>query len=103
MKNNKAEERALEAYPQVWNEEEDCDVNYDGRCGFIEGYEAAQKDLGWISVRNDLPKKKDAYLTFSEERGLCLTDWIDGEWRDEFDDKVSVDLWMIIPEFPKEK
>ena len=40
----KAEERALEAYPQVWNEEEDCDVNYEGRCGFTEGDEQAEKD-----------------------------------------------------------
>ena len=42
---SKAEEKALEAYPQVWNEEEDCDVNYEGRCGFTEGYEQAEKDF----------------------------------------------------------
>lgn len=61
----------MEAYPQVWNEEEDCDVNYDGRCGFIEGYEQAEKDLGWHSVEESLPP--------IDEEVIVLTDNIHGK------------------------
>ena len=41
----RVEEKGLEAYPQVWNEEEDYDVNLEGRIGFIDGYKSAEKDL----------------------------------------------------------
>lgn len=107
---SKAEERALEAYPipkrknfvrleDFASAVKEADKN---RINFIKGYEAAQKDLGWISVKDDLPKKKDTYLTYSNEIGLYTTDWKDGKWQDEFGNEVPVDLWMIIPEFPKE-
>ena len=64
---SKAEEKALEVYPQVWNEKEDCDVNYDGRCGFIEGYEQAEKDLGWHSVEESLPPIDEEVIVLNDE------------------------------------
>lgn len=39
-----AERRAMKAWPQVWNEEEDYDVNLEGREGFEEGYDEGRKD-----------------------------------------------------------
>lgn len=74
----KAEKRAMEAYPvkrrevttsgsyQVGrNEWRDYDRHYfvddneENRNKFLEGYEAAEKDLGWISVKDDLPKEDE--------------------------------------------
>ena len=59
---SKAEERALEAYPNVeqpvWDESypKTLFVRHTERNAFIKGYEQAEKDLGWISVKDRLPK-----------------------------------------------
>ena len=43
--------KALKAYPQVWNEEEDFDVNEDERWAFQDGYDEAVKDVIETAMR----------------------------------------------------
>ena len=64
---SKAEERAWEAYPvemrplnyqdliDQFGGKTEIDVNTYPRCLFQEGYEHAEKDLGWHSVEESLP------------------------------------------------
>ena len=48
----------MEAYPQVWDEEQDIDINERERFAYIDGYEKAEKDLSltWedIALIDDL-------------------------------------------------
>ena len=48
----RAEEAALKTYPQVWNEEEDYDINLAERWAFQEGYEQAEKDIKEAIVKH---------------------------------------------------
>lgn len=69
---------------------------------FQLGYEQAEKDLGWISVKDRLPKIGHLVLTCISDTGtpqcvriaLLLEDniWWDGDM------KVRVDYWMEVPE-----
>ena len=60
-----AEQRALEAYPPdtyySYVYERRVDMNSQQRACFKEGYEAAKKDLGWISVKERLPEERKEY------------------------------------------
>lgn len=57
----RAEEAALKAYPNVeqpvWDESypKTLFVRHTERNAFIKGYEQAEKDLGWHSVKDSLP------------------------------------------------
>lgn len=68
----KAEERAFEAYPvkmvngPIGYEESVFDFNALCRHIFQEGYEQAQKDLGWISVKDRLPDIDEEVLVLVE-------------------------------------
>lgn len=70
-----------------------------------EGYEQAEKDLGWISVKDRLPEKGHFVLTCVDDSGtpqsvemaLLLND---GTWWDG-DMKVYVDYWMEVPKLKK--
>ena len=57
----KAEQAALKAYPistsYLSESNGDGDRNHPRRLAFIEGYNQAEKDLGWISVKDRLPEK----------------------------------------------
>lgn len=106
-----SEKRALEAYPfdggtKVWL-----------RPIFIRGYEQAEEDLGWISVKDRLPEKDGWYFTCVEQAGVAQCVGVtyfdkktDG-WYNEMPMTkrilVStieiVDYWMEIPELPKEE
>lgn len=70
----RAEDAALRAYPQVWNEEEDCDVNYEGRCGYIEGYEQAEKDLALTPDDIKLITKIHYEIVFKDTTGVKVGD-----------------------------
>lgn len=109
----RAEQRALEAYPvqmtplnyQDLIEEygkTEIDVNTYPRRLFLEGYEQAEKDLGWISVTDRLPEEGHFVLTCVSDTGTpqCVGMAIllnDGTWWDG-DMKVHVDYWMEVPQ-----
>ena len=105
----RAEELALKAYPistsYLSESNGDGDRNYPRRLAYIEGYEQAEKDLGWISVKDRLPEKghfvlicvSDAGTPQSVGMALLLKD---GTWWDG-DMKVYVDYWMEVPKLKK--
>ena len=103
---NKAEERALEAYPN----EHFVDHTYAEMCrGFYEeGYEQAEKDLGWISVKDRLPGPSEWVVACIEQHGhaQCLTlaiyseetkEWHTDQWEDGEQETFNPDYWMPIP------
>lgn len=107
----RAEEKALEAYPQVWNEEEDRDVNYDGRCGFIEGYELAEKDLGLRSVEESLPPVDEEVIVLADRLNLgalfaiSFGHIVDRMHCSDYNgwNIPGVKYWMPMPKLPKEE
>lgn len=118
----RAEEAALKAYPQEEivaygplpgaDEPNVYDDDLPYRTGFIKGYEQAQKDFGWISVKERLPENADYVLTCVDVDGVPQCIGLGyysndaGVWIDPFDEKGdadNVDYWMPIPELPKEK
>ena len=109
----RAEEAALKAYPvhegasPQWIKHHlsggDCAV-------FIQGYEQAEKDLGWISVKDRLPEKSGYYITCVERDGkpkhICADDYFDAskkEWLYKEECIADVDYWMEIPKLPMEE
>ena len=107
----KAEEKALEAYPvkQSYNDYygDYEDVNIVERISFQEGYEQAEKDLGWISVKDRLPEVGHFVLTCVSDTGTpqCVGMALlleDGTWWDG-DIKVRVDYWMEVPKLKEEQ
>lgn len=76
--------------------------------GHKDGYEQAEKDLGWISVKDKLPETTDYVFTCIEMAGkpqcIGLHFYKDGKWWEgyEEDSVGAVEYWMPIPELPKE-
>ena len=116
---NKAEELATRLYPVEIDTRwgplpgggiSEVDVNKVERLACIKGYEAAQKDLGWISVKERLPDEEGWYFACLEVDGhprFVRTSYFDvgrHKWLDEDDEEIPViSHWMPIPELPKEK
>lgn len=69
----------------------------------------AEKDLGWISVKDRLPEKDGWYFTCIEMSGVpqCVGlshfETYSGQWDDDDDSIELVDYWMEIPALPKEE
>lgn len=105
----KAEERALEAYPQPKELGRVGVIDWlkEYRRGFIKGYEQAEKDLGWISVNDRLPEKDGWYFTCVEMSGvpqcagLIHFETYSGQWDDDDDSVELVDYWMEKPKLPE--
>ena len=123
----KAEERALEAYNDMFHNpekmsvrstispEEVAESNFDYKEPFKaffldvyqQGYGQAEKDLGWISVKDRLPEVGHFVLTCVSDTGTpqCVGMALlleDGTWWDG-DIKVRVDYWMEVPKLKEEK
>lgn len=121
----KAEERALEAYNDMFHNpekmsvrstistEEVAESNFDYKEPFKaffldvyqQGYERAEKDLGWISVKDRLPEVGHFVLTCVSDNGTpqCVGMALlleDGTWWDG-DIKVRVDYWMEVAKLKK--
>lgn len=105
----RAEELSLKAYPIspscLSESNGDGDRNYPRRLAFIEGYGQAEKDLGWISVKDRLPEEGHFVLTCVSDTGTPQSVGMalllkDGTWWDG-DIKVYVDYWMEVPKFNK--
>ena len=75
----RAEERALEVYPvemaplnyqdliDQFGGKTEIDINTYPRCLFQEGYEQAEKDLGWHSVEESLPPIDEEVIVLTDE------------------------------------
>lgn len=73
----RAEEAALKAYPKeegkVWTSAFgafEFDKNAAERKGFEEGYEQAEKDLGWHSVDESLPPVDEEVIVLTDALNL---------------------------------
>ena len=70
-------------------------------------YEQAEKDLGWISVKDRLPDTTDYMFTCINDHGIpqCVGFhyYKDGKWWEGYEeDAVSaVEYWMSIPKLPE--
>ena len=76
-----SEKRALEAYPQSAYEPEHFVMSAPGMCNgffrkvFQQGYELAEKDLGWHSVDESLPPVDEEVIVLRDElNGYLLPD-----------------------------
>jgi len=82
---------------KFWN------INYD----FLAGYKQAEKDLGWISVKDRLPKERGWYFTcinhYGTPQALGVTYYDGKEWLDDDDSTENVNYWMEVPKLPKEE
>lgn len=106
----KARSKANRRYPSILEIDDDAefgeyDINEAKRNIFIEGYLEAEKDLGWISVKDRLPEEGHFVLTCVSDTGTpqCVGMALllkDGTWWDG-DMKVCVDYWMEVPKFNK--
>lgn len=102
----KAEERAFAYQRELGMIDSVSDEHIVARrMGFYDGYRAAEKDLGWISVKDKLPEKGHFVLTCVSDTGTpqCVGMALllkDGTWWDG-DIKVCVDYWMEVPKLKK--
>lgn len=116
----RAEEAAKRAYPTKIEELHysdhiemnggltEIDVNGFPRIYFQKGYEQAEKDIGWINVKDRLPEKDTVVLTCWDVNGVPQGIGLrlyDGQWQDfDEDDDIEIsdpDYWMPIPQFNK--
>lgn len=109
----RAEELSLKAYPistsYLSESNGDGDRNHPRRLAFIEGYDQAEKDLGWVSVKDRLPEEPGYYITCCEDNGVAqaigltfynsdIQSWLD---YDDIKCIVYVDYWMEVPKLKK--
>ena len=84
---------------KFWN------INYD----FVAGYEQAEKDLGWISVKDRLPEEGLFVFTCSEDEGhpqcVGFHYYKDGKWWEGYKEESvgAIEYWMEVPKLPKEE
>lgn len=117
----KAEEQALIRFPEqmtplVYQElidqfggKTEIDFNLLPRSYFQLGYEQAEKDLGWISVKDRLPDTTEYVFTCVKMDGIpqCVGFhyYKDGKWWEGYEEDTvgAVEYWMQIPKFKEEK
>lgn len=110
----RAEERAIDAWAIYEYREHPkglyhtCFVD-----GYKEGYEQAEKDLGWISVKEKLPGPSEWVVACVEVDGICTClalatyneetkEWHTDSWEDGEQEVYNPDYWMPIPTKAKE-
>lgn len=108
---NRAEQRALEAYPEDISYstvlKRPFDYNGRQRMIFQQGYEQAEKDLGWISVKDKLPDTTEYVFTCVEMNGIPQSVgfhyYKDGKWWEGYKEESvgAIEYWMKIPELKK--
>ncbi len=103
----RAEEKALEIYPPIV-EPFQTTSSKDRRDIYIKGYEQAEKDLGWISIKERLPGPSEWVVACVEVDGICtcLTlatyneetkEWHTDNWIDGEQEVYHPDYWLPIP------
>lgn len=105
----RAEEKALEAYPN----DSFVSVEYADMCRsfFQEGYELAEKDLGWHSVEESLPPVGEDVIVLADRLNLgsmyaiAIGHIVDKEKAVDYDgwNIPGVKFWMPMPKIPNEK
>lgn len=118
----KAEEKALEAYPvkmtplvyqdliDQFGGKTEIDVNTYPRCLFQEGYELAEKDLGWHSVEESLPPVDEEVIVLTDELNtapiykIASGHIVDRRYAMDFNgwNIPGVKFWMPMPKLPEE-
>ena len=132
----RAEEAALKRFPEVMTRipyqdlieafggKEYVDFNSMPRGYFQLGYEQAEKELGWISVKDRLPEERkyesdtlqghhewmeSDRVFVLDDRGVAMVDslrngkfWLDGK-KDCDGFPHYIEYWMPIPKLPKEE
>lgn len=123
----RAEEAALKICPPMIVKDEDGsldDLTYMARTWVQKGYEQAEKDLGWISVKDRLPEERkyesdnlQGHHEWTEsdrvfvldDRGVAMVDslrngkfWLDGK-KDCDNFPHYIEYWMPIPKLPEEE
>ena len=120
----RAEERALEAYDRMFHNPERMSVRSvvyptEGTLDYREpfkpffldvyqqGYEQAEKDLGWTSVKDRLPDTPEYMITCIDDHGIpqCVGFhyYKDGKWWEGYEEDAvgAVEYWMPIPKLPE--
>ena len=69
-------------------------------------FQQAEKDLGWISVKDRLPEVGHYVFTCCDNQGTPQSVAVgfydsDGSWFDDLDGRIDVDYWMEVPNFNK--
>ena len=108
----KAEKRALEAYP----DDRFVDYTYADMCrGFFkEGYEQAEKDLGWHSVDDCLPEVDEEVIVLTNRvrdieldsaNRICFAHIVDKSLAIDWDgwNIPGVKYWMSCPKLKEEE
>lgn len=113
----RAEQQALIRFPEqmtplVYQElidqfggKTEIDFNLLPRSYFQLGYEQAEKDLGWISVKDRLPDTKEYVFTCVKMDGIpqCVGFhyYKAGIWWEGYEEDAvgAVEYWMPIPKF----
>ncbi len=119
----RAEEAALKAYPvnmtplnyqdliEQFGGKTEIDVNTYPRGLFQEGYEQAEKDLGWHRVNESLPPVDEEVIVLTDEFGnapvykIAFGHIVNKDIAVDYDgwNIEGVRYWMPMPEIPKEK
>ena len=105
----KAEEAALKAYP----DDSFVSVEYADMCRnfYQEGYEQAEKDLGWHSVEESLPEMDEEVIVLKDKQNTGLVyeiafgHLVDIERCIDYNgwNVPDVKFWMPMPKIPEEK
>lgn len=110
----RAEEAALKAYPNVeqpvWDESypKILFVRHTERDAFIKGYEQAEKDLGWHSVKDSLPPMDEEVIVLTDDihgkimpnsHRICYGHIVDKNIAVDYDgwNIPGVTHWMYLP------
>lgn len=114
---NRAEEKALEAYPPEMRKAFELlpkDWNKPLRTAYVKGYKQAEKDLGWNSVDKSLPPVDEEVIVLrNESNGITLPYPYNLSYGHLVADKTifveyngwnvpGVKYWMPMPKIPKE-
>ena len=111
----RAEEAALRAYPvrtyrkDQGEPEYSSDYNANDRYRFKEGYEQAEKDLGWHSVKNALPPRDEEVIVLTDELNtapiykIAFGHIVNKDIAIDYDgwNIEGVRYWMPMPEIPE--
>jgi hypothetical protein len=113
----RAEERALEFYPvreDFYRKDgilrsEPLDLNLEKRGFYRQGYEQAEKDLGWHSVDESLPPMDEEVIvllgSYDDLLEIAFGHIVDKEVAVDYNgwNIPGVRYWMPMPEIPKEE
>lgn len=106
----KAEQRALKAYPDQSHDLLHTPSWRYERNIYVKGYEQAEKDLGWHSVEESLPKIDEEVVVLRDEHGTApiykvgVGHIVDRRYAMDFNgwNTPGVKFWMRFPKIPEE-